>query len=57
LLAVLKANNPDKFRARVEQVNTQDLDIDKLALRYSINWQVIGLRRRRKEVRAVMSWR
>jgi hypothetical protein len=31
LLAVLKANNPDKFRDRVEQINLQDLDPDKLS--------------------------
>ena len=31
LLAVLKANNPDKFRDRIEQVNIQDIDIDKLS--------------------------
>jgi len=31
LLAVLKANNPDKFRDRIEQVNTQDIDIDRLS--------------------------
>jgi hypothetical protein len=30
LLAVLKANNPDKFRDRIEQVNIQDIDPDKL---------------------------
>ena len=31
LLAMLKANNPDKFRDRIEQVNIQDIDIDKLS--------------------------
>jgi hypothetical protein len=30
LLAVLKANNPDKFRDRIEQINIQDIDLDKL---------------------------
>jgi hypothetical protein len=28
---MLKANNPDKFRDRIEQVNIQDIDIDKLS--------------------------
>jgi hypothetical protein len=31
LLAVLKANNPDKFRDRVEQINLMDIDPDKLS--------------------------
>jgi hypothetical protein len=31
LLAVLRANNPDKFRDRIEQVNIQDIEIDKLS--------------------------
>jgi hypothetical protein len=31
LLAVLKANNPGKFRDRIEQLNIQDIDIDKLS--------------------------
>jgi hypothetical protein len=30
LLAVLKANNPDKFRDRIEQTNLLDLDPAKL---------------------------
>jgi len=31
LMFLLKANNPDKFRDRIEQVNTQDIDIDRLS--------------------------
>jgi hypothetical protein len=31
LLAVLKANNPDKFRDRLEQTNLLDLDPNKMS--------------------------
>jgi len=41
LLAALKANNPDKFRDRVEQVNIQISISTNSALRYSINWLII----------------
>jgi hypothetical protein len=31
LLAVLKANNPDKFRDRLEQTNVLEMDPDKMS--------------------------